>query len=82
VAFGSRDLAAAVVGLYGREPNVWLVPEHQLTHELVGSLTRHRVLVYRTADDYCDATANAPGFPWAERMIDFDFAAALARRAV
>jgi hypothetical protein len=45
----------------------------------VGSLARHRVLIYRTADDYNDATSDAPDFPWAEHMIDFDFAAALAR---
>jgi hypothetical protein len=79
VAFASQELAAAVVVFFRRAANVYLVSESQLTPELVGSITRHRVLVYRTADDYDGATANAPDFAWAEHMIDYDFAGALAR---
>lgn len=36
VAFASQELAAAVVLLFGREANVYLVPESQLTPELCG----------------------------------------------
>lgn len=82
MAFGSHELAEAVLLLFGAGPGVFLVSESQLSAELIGSLAHHRVVVLRTAEDYDEATANAPGFPWTERMIDYNFAAALARGAV
>lgn len=77
MAFGSQELAGAVVALLGTAEGVFLLPETRLVPELVPSPTRHPVLVFRTYDDYDGAMRNAPDFPWAERIIDYDFAAAV-----
>lgn len=82
MAFGSHQLAAAVAVLYGVAANVFLVPETQLTPELVGSLSQHRVVIFHTAADYDGATGNEPGFPWPDRTVLYDFAAALTRGCV
>jgi hypothetical protein len=79
VAFASRELAAVIVAFLGAAAGVFLLPDTQLTPDLVGSLPRHPVLVYRTYADYKGATTNAPYFQWAQHTIDFDFAAALGR---
>jgi hypothetical protein len=81
VAFTSRELGEAVIRFRGQEASLFLVSEPQLSPELVGSLPHRRVFVYHSAADYDALAANPADFPWAEHMVDYDFAAALARGA-
>ena len=82
MAFGSRALAAMTLALYGAGEGVFLLSETRLVPELVPAPSTSPVLVFRTADDYNEAMDLAPDFPWAERIIQYDFAAAAANAAV
>jgi hypothetical protein len=79
MAFGSQELAEAVALLHGVAANVFLTPETHLSRELVGSLTEGRVVVLYTGKDFNTLTHN--DFPWLDRVIFYDFAAALARQS-
>jgi hypothetical protein len=81
-AFASRELGEAVLRFRRQEGALFLVSEPQLSPELVGSLTAKRVFVYRTPADYDAVEANPHTFPWADRIVTYDFAAAIARGAV
>lgn len=77
MAFGSQDLALAVAAFHGVAANTFLMPETHLTRELFGALTEGRVVIFDTAKDYVTLTDS--DFPWLDRVISYDFAAALAR---
>lgn len=77
MAFGSRDLARTVAAFHGVAANTFLMPETQLTRELFGPLSEGRVVIFDTARDYITLTNS--DFPWPDRVICYDFAAALAR---
>ena len=77
MAFASRDLASIFARFYGMAAGAFLLPEPQVTKQLVGSLTFHRLVIFRTVADYTGATSNDPGFPWPDRTVLYDFAAAL-----
>jgi hypothetical protein len=81
MAFGSLEMASAIAAFYGVGAGVFLLPETELTAELVGSLTEQRVVVLDSARDYNGATGNEPGFPWPDRVIAYDFVGALRRQS-
>jgi hypothetical protein len=81
MAFESLTLASTIVQFFGIAANAFLVPETDLSPEIVGSVGKHRVVIFRTAADYQGATGHASGFPWPDRTVLYDFEAALARRS-
>ena len=77
VAFDSRQMASLVVKLFGLADGVYLWEETSLTPEIVGTLGEARVVLVR--EGYLELQRE--DFPWLDRVITYDFAAALARRA-
>jgi hypothetical protein len=78
MAFESRQLAGLVILFNGIRANVFLLPETQLSSQLLAKVAQQRVVVFRTAADYNGATSNDPGFPWPDRTICYDIASAFA----
>jgi hypothetical protein len=77
MAFTSHPLAAAIVQLYGTAPGVFLLPETELSSAFPAAIGTHRVVLIHTVDDYAGATGNHGHFPWPDRTILYDFAAAI-----
>ena len=82
LAFGSREVAAVIIGMFGTANGAFVVPETRLVPEVAPPGGLGRVFVVNSVDDYYAVTGPEPGFPWSEHIITFDFAAAAARASV
>lgn len=71
MAFQDAKFAADLVRFNGTGPGIFIEFETRLPEALKQRLIGERVVVIRNYEDYHDSARNAPGFPWADRVIRY-----------